>query len=142
MSRELGSLLKRPALRRHVRSALESGTGVHRHDWRVGTRDASQLAADVVTWCRRTAGQTRRPYGIDSLTLAVAALDSRDVTTAFERFDELAPADLYDDEKAARTIASALGKWNTDELLPADGRLAVALFSWGDLADELLSAPA
>ena len=141
MSRELGSLLKRPALRHHVRSALESGTGVHRHDWKVDSHDVNQLVADILTWCRRTAGRTRRPYGIDSLTLAMAALDAGGVTTAFERFDEVAPADLYDEEKSACTIRAALDKWIADELLRTDGRLAVTLFSWGDLADDLLAPP-
>lgn len=140
MTNAITRLLQRHSLRRAVRQALESGVGLHHATWHV-ERGASDTAADeLIAWCRQVLGTMRRPYGIDSVSLAIAAVAGGNRTLASANFAILHPVDFY--AGAIETEARAtLSRWTDERIFEQPAvRLSVVLFSWGDLTQELLLA--
>ncbi len=140
MTNAITRLLQRRSLRRAVRQALESGVGLYHATWRM-ERGASATAADeLIAWCRQVLGAMHRPYGVDSVSLAIAAMAAGNRPLASANFAILHPVDFYAGSIETETRAT-LSRWS-DELIfeqPAV-RLSVVLFSWGDLTQELLLA--
>lgn len=138
-------LLQRPSLHEGVRRALESGVGLYHTTWRVETGTAAetseQLAAELLAWCREMLGRSQRPYGLDRVTLALAALGEDGRPLASIDCGLLGPADFSAFGPVEAQTREVLRRWNDDGILARSGaRLSVVLFSWGDLTWELLLA--
>ncbi len=146
MSDHVRQLLQRPSLRTGVRRALESGVGLYHTTWRIeaGTEaePSERLAAELVAWCRDVLGRMHRPYGLDHVTLAVAALGEDKRQMASTNYGTLRPADFYGFGPVEAQTRATLRRWADDQVFAQDSgaRLSVVLFSWGDLTRELILA--
>lgn len=147
MSNPITRLLQRRSLRGSVRRALESGVGLYHTTWHIkaGTEDEEtpeKLAAELVAWCRDALSRMHRPYGLDHVTLAVAALGEGDRQVASTSYRILRPAAFYGSGPVEAQTRATLQRWAEDRVFARDGggRLSVVLFSWGDLTRELLLA--
>ncbi len=146
MTNPLQRLLRRRALRQEVRRALSSGVGLYHSTWRIerskGSDASAHFTSDLVAWCRDTLTGMRRPYGLDHVTLAVSVLgeDGRQIATA--SYGVLRPSDFYGSGSAEARIRDTLSRWSDDNVFVGSRseRLSAVLFSWGDLARELLPA--
>ncbi len=138
MVNAVSRLLQRRSLRRAVQQALESGVGVYHRAWRVAPACGEASAGELLGWCRQTLGEMHRPYGVDSVSLALAVLAEGGVPLASTNFAVLHPGDFYSgafESDARETIR----RWADDHFFDAaDSRLSVVLFSWGDLTQALL----
>jgi len=142
----LDRLLRRfrqPSLRQQVEAAIRSGTGLHREEWVLPTRSIERreldtLAAGVAGWCQARIAETRRPYGIDQLALAVACAEPGGPVIASETFGVFRPLDFYREHGVAEGLRGFFTALPVDELSARTGpvRIAAALFSWGDIARE------
>lgn len=145
MSNPVSRLLQRRSLRTGVRRALESGVGLYHTTWRIEAgREAEvsgQLAAELVAWCRDVLSRMHRPYGLDNVTLAVAALGEDDRQVASTNYGLLSPVDFYGSGPVEAQTQATLRRWADDQVFARNGgRLSAVLFSWGDLTRELLLA--
>ncbi len=146
MSNPINRLFQRQALRADIRSALESGVGLYRTTWQLHslnrTRASETLGGNVIGWCRDALSQTRRPYGLDYVTLALASVDEDGRQIASANLPSLRPPDFYGRGRAESEIKEILHGWAQSHALPTrpGGCLSVVLFSWGDLTRDLLSA--
>jgi hypothetical protein len=98
-----------------------------------------QLADDVAEWCRQKMGETRRPYGIDQMALALACAVPGGEPLASTTFGVFRPVEFYMEDGVARRLEAYLHGISLDTLNQRDGqslRFAAALFSWGDVARE------
>src|SRR3990172_5606356 len=64
-------------LRARVEDSIRRGTGLSKQEWMLGAEplggaDIERLAEQIVAWCRDRIAETRRPYGIDQMALAIA----------------------------------------------------------------------
>lgn len=145
MSDPISRLLRHRSLGTGVRRALESGVGLYHTTWRIEPDTeagaSEQLAAELVAWCREVLTRMHRPYGLDKVTLAVAALGEDDRQVASTNYGMLRPADFYGSGPVEAQTRVTLRRW-ADEVFARDGggRLSAVLFSWGDLTRELLLA--
>jgi hypothetical protein len=130
---------RRRAIRSKVVRALGTGVGVYEASFAWPEEDGSEAALAIVAWCREMLSRTDRPYGLDQVTLTLALESPDGARTASETLQVLRPADFYEDDRALRGLESALGRWTG---LPnsTPHRVHAVLFSWGDLARELLPA--
>ncbi len=146
MSNAIQRLLQHRSLRSGVRRALESGVGLYHTTWRIEagrTAVASEyLAAELMAWCREILGQMHRPYGLEEVTLAVAAIGEDGRQVASINYGVLRPADFYGSGPVEMQTREALRRWADDQLFAPNGsgHLSVVFFSWGDLTRELLLA--
>jgi hypothetical protein len=114
------------------------GHGVKLHDWQVETFDPQEphnLIESVIDWCKRTAGESRRPYGINAFDLTLAFRIGGDKDVRSHTFSRLKPIELYDDSFAARLL-EMLG---LHVAKPAPLRVSAGYFSWGDAAYQALN---
>lgn len=133
-------LLEKRALHQAVGSALQSGVGFYKRSWPVAGHNDQELGDELLDWCRITLGEMHRPYGVDSVSLAllVHAKEKRPVATA--QFSVLRPVDFYRDGAAEVDAREVLQTWYGEGILSRRGvRLSALLFSWGDLAQDLVS---
>lgn len=141
MSNPLGRLLERRSLRDAVRCALESGVGLHHATWRAEDATGEELARELIAWCREALGRMHRPYGVDSVSLALAVLGADRRPLASTHYALLRPADFYGNGPVEAETRATLCRWAEDRALgQAGARLSAVLFSWGDLTRELLLA--
>ena len=145
MSTPIARLLQHPSLRDGVRRALESGVGLYHATWHLEAAPfggAEPLAEELLGWCRDVLGRTHRPYGLGSVTLALALVDEGGRRIASTTFRRLQPADFYGAGPAEAQIGATLRRWSESGIVVrgSRSRLSVALFSWGDLAWALLLA--
>lgn len=121
-----------------IEDAILSGAALRRGEWVMnGPVTASQLrdlSETILLWCRHEIGTTRRPYGIDQISLAIACAEPSGCTIASESLGVLRPTDFYSEPGVADRLATfALG--TLDAVRRAESvRFAAVLFSWGDLA--------
>ena len=140
MTNAISRLLQRRSLRRAVRQALESGVGLYHTTWCVGRESCDATADELIAWCRQVLGTMHRPYGVDSVSLAIAAVAEGNRPLASANFAVLHPVDFY-----AGTIETeargTLRRWSDERIFAQPAvHLSVVLFSWGDLTQELLLA--
>lgn len=146
MSIPIRRLLERRSLHTGVRRALESGVGLYHTTWHIeaGTEAevSERLAAELTAWCRDALSRMQRPYGLDNVTLAVAALAEDDRQVASTSYGLLRPTDFYGSGPVEAQIQTTLRCWADEQLFVRNGgvRLSAVLFSWGDLTRELLLA--
>ena len=140
MANAISRLLQRRSLRRAVHQALESGVGLYRSTWRIEQGASDTIADELIAWCRQVLGDMHRPYGVDSVSLAIAAVAEGSRPLASAKFAVLHPADFYAGviEADAR---ETLRRWADERIFEKPAvRLSAVLFSWGDLTQELLLA--
>ena len=140
MANAITRLMQRRSLRRAVHQALESGVGLYHASWRLEQGANDRIANELLAWCRQVLGAMHRPYGVDSVSLAIAAVEEGNRPLASANFAMLHPADFYAGliEAEAR---ETLRRWAEDRIFEQPAvRLSVVLFSWGDLTQELLLA--
>ena len=143
MAHIIDHILRRSPFRRQVREALRAGTGLYVHTWPLtdvpGSADVPPVE-EVLTWCRETIAHTRRPYGLDHITLTLALLDAAGNTIAATKDVLLRPLDFYTPDGAEALVRRTLEDWRRRGHTPASAQLGVVLFSWGDLTRALLAA--
>ncbi len=145
MTKPLERLLRRRVFRGEVRRALNSGVGIYRTAWPIepaeGSDGGARLASDIVGWCREALTRMRRPYGLDHVTLAVSVLSEGDRPIATTSYGVLRPVDFYGAGSAEAQIEETLSRWAASAVISQNpsARLSAVLFSWGDLARELLA---
>lgn len=143
----LGTLLDRfrpDSLRTRVEASIRRGTGLFRHEWLLGPEPLTpgtmqRLADDVAEWCRHTMAETRRPYGIDQVALALACAVPGGEPIASTTFGVFRPVEFYLEDGVGARLEEYLRSLSLDVLNDRDEqpiRFAVALFSWGDVARE------
>ena len=122
-------------------SALDSGVGFYRMSWPAAVRDDHQLGDEVLGWCRTTLSKMHRPYGVDSVSLALVAHSWGKYPLATAQFSVLHPIDFYAMGPGESNARDVLQTWLGEGILSKRGtRLSALLFSWGDLAQELVLA--
>jgi hypothetical protein len=137
--------LQRDPLRARVEQSIRRGTGLRKGEWLLTEMPAdaaryNALASDVVEWCQREIGDTRRPYGIDQLALAVACAEPGGDSIASATFGIFRPVDFYREGGVAERVAEFIRCTGAEALLHRDDsvRFAAALFSWGDVARDTI----
>ena len=146
----LDRLLRRfrqPTLRQQVELAIRRGTGLQREEWDLPPRQVDRaaldtLAAEVTAWCQARMGETRRPYGIDQLALALACAEPGGPVIASQTFGIFRPVEFYQDDGVGGGLRGFFAALSPEELASRTGpvRIAAALFSWGDIARETIFA--
>lgn len=133
-------------MRSQVRDAINAGVGVYNRSWELADPvpedfAAEALAVEILGWCRETAANMRRPYGLDYMTMAISIIGPEDGEVATANFGVLRPQDFYGGA-AEREVSEIVVRWDSEGLLrsPQSRELAVVVFSWGDLTRELLVA--
>jgi hypothetical protein len=141
MANAITRLLQHRSLRRAVHHALDSGVGLYRASWSIAPGASDAVAGELIAWCRQVLGSMHRPYGVDSVSLAIAAVAGAGLPLASANFAVLRPSDFYAGPIEAET-RETLRRWTEEGIFlrsPAV-RLSVVFFSWGDLTQELLLA--
>jgi hypothetical protein len=129
-----GNKLDVKALLNQVARMRSEGHGLKYQDWHLELPDAHHvdgLVETIVSWCKVTLSNSRRPYGIDLFDLIVAYRAHEDSQTQTFRLERLRPMELYQ-EPLPQTLLDRL----TQSLARQPSRLYVsaAFFSWGDAA--------
>ena len=146
MSNPISRLVERRSLQADVRRALTSGVGLYHTTWpfqnSAATTASEELTAQLVGWCREVLGGTRRPYGLDYVTLAVALLREGEGQVASVNYGVLRPSDFYNLSFVEERVRETLCSWARAHAIAGGNAdsLSVVLFSWGDLTRELLLA--
>ena len=146
MSNPISRLVERRSLQADVRQALMSGVGLYHTTWpfenSAAAEASEELTAQLVGWCREVLGETRRPYGLDYVTLAVGLLREGEGQVASVNFGVLRPSDFYNQSFVEEQVRETLCSWSRFPTIAGEsaGSLSVVLFSWGDLTRELLLA--
>ena len=146
----LDALLRRfrpDPLRTRVEASIRRGTGLSRQEWMLGPAplagpDMDQLGAGIVTWCQDRLAETRRPYGIDQMALAIACAVPGGAPLASTTFGVFRPVEFYVEGGVAERVAEYVRSLDLEVLNQREGpiRFAAALFSWGDVARETIFA--
>jgi hypothetical protein len=140
MANAISRLLQRRSLRRAVRQALDAGVGLYHTSWPVTVDASDAIAGELIAWCREQLVTMHRPYGVDSVSLAVAAVDEQQTPLASASFSVLRPTGFYTGEVEAEARA-LFARWAGDGVFePAGARVSAVFFSWGDLTQELVLA--
>lgn len=133
-----------PDLRAQVEESIQAGTGLHRGEWLIEagarTPDAvASLAETMTEWCRTQIGDTRRPYGIDQLALAVACAEPGGAPIASTTFGVFRPVDFYREGGVGEQVVDFVTGVPLASSEPSPAvRFAAALFSWGDVARDTI----
>ncbi len=140
----LSALLRRfrpDPLRARVEDSIRRGTGLSKEEWLLGAAplaiaDLERLAEQIIVWCRARIAETRRPYGIDQMALAIACAEPGGQPIASTTFGVFRPIEFYEDAGVEDRVRAYLAELPLDVLNQRAGgiRFAAALFSWGDVA--------
>ncbi len=123
-----------------------SGVGLYHTTWPIQNiaeaAPGEELATQLVGWCREVLGGTRRPYGLDYVTLAVGLLREGEGQVASVNYGVLRPSDFYNQSFVEERVRETLCAWARAHATVGGNAvsLSVVLFSWGDLTRELLLA--
>ncbi len=140
-------LLRRDPLRRRVEASIKRGTGLSKSEWLLTEApfddgDIDRLNDDMVGWCQERMSESRRPYGIDQMALAVACAIPGGRPLASASFGVFRPLEFYADGGVADRLTHFLHSIHLEDLnrRSTGVRFAAALFSWGDIARETVFA--
>ncbi len=130
------------SLREQVEASIRAGTGLRNGEWLAeaglhSPQDRAAIADAVVAWCQQTIAQTRRPYGIDQLALAVACAEPEGNAIASATFGVFRPVEFYAPDGVSERVHAFVCGVETDAIA-GPVRFAAALFSWGDVARETI----
>jgi hypothetical protein len=139
--------LRRDPLRQRVEASIKRGTGLSKSEWLLtevpfDDTDIDELNNDMVGWCQERISESRRPYGIDQMALAVACAIPGGRPLASASFGVFRPVEFYADGGVADRLNHFLHSIHLDDINRRDTgvRFAAALFSWGDIARETVFA--
>ncbi len=142
----LGPLIERfrpDPLRARVEASIRRGTGLSRREWLLGVepltpRVIEQLVEEIAEWCRERMSESRRPYGIDQMALAIACAEPGGSPIASTTFGVFRPVEFYTADGVSERLGAYMRSLPLGELNNRKGpiRFAAALFSWGDVARE------
>jgi len=144
LSQLLGRFSARDTLRSRVEHSISEGTGLRKGEWVLTDHliDADTIAAtteQMLDWCRDRIAETRRPYGIDQMALAIACAEPGSTPIASSSFGVFRPVELYEEGGITERVTQFMQDLPTDELDKRTAiRFAAALFSWGDVAKEAI----
>jgi hypothetical protein len=132
---------RRNNLSRRIEQHIRSGVGLYGDEWVLDrlpatTDDLTALSQTVISWVVETMAVTRRPYGIDQMALALAVAHPGSEPLASTAINIFRPVEFYQPGGQRERIESFLLGLDP-ELLNRAGtpvRVAVTLFSWGDVA--------
>lgn len=131
-------------VRAQVEQSIQAGTGLRQREWMLetgphGPQDVAALAESMADWCRDQIRETRRPYGIDQLTLAVACAEPGGESIASATFGLFRPVDFYREGGVGDQLLDFVEGVPPSALarLP-QVRFAAVLFSWGDVARDTI----
>lgn len=147
MLKRLIGRLRRDPLRQRVEASIKRGTGLSKSEWLLtevpfDDTDIDELNNDMVGWCQERISESRRPYGIDQMALAVACAIPGGRPLASASFGVFRPVEFYADGGVADRLNHFLHSIHLDDINRRDTgvRFAAALFSWGDIARETVFA--
>ncbi len=132
------------SLRARVEQSIGRGTGIHKGEWVIDCLpiDDGVIAAttdQMLTWCRERMAETRRPYGIDQLALAIACAEPDSSPIASATFGVFRPIEFYEEDGVADRVTRFMQSLRVEELNRRTAiRFAAALFSWGDVARDTI----
>jgi hypothetical protein len=136
-------------LRRRVEDSIRRGTGLSKGEWLLdrtplSDEDIAQVNGEILDWCRERIAETRRPYGIDQMALAVACAVPGGRPLASASFGVFRPVEFYSDGGVADRVGHFLRSIHLEDLnrRRTHVRFAAALFSWGDIARETIFSDA
>ena len=137
--------LRRASIRSKVRQAIDAGVGVYNGSWDLSAlpeEGVATLSDRILEWCHEALARMRKPYGLDYVTLVLAVVGPENQEIATLGFGVLQPQDFYGDGDVTARLREVVGRWNEEGILTALQalKLSAVLFSWGDLARELLLA--
>ena len=132
---------RRPdSLRSRVEASIGRGTGLRKGEWVLDATPIDDGAIAVTTeeilaWCRERIAETRRPYGIDQIALAIACAEPGGSPLASATFGVFRPVEFYCEGGVADRVTHFMESLRVEELNRRSSvRFAAALFSWGDVA--------
>ena len=130
-------------LRARVEASIRRGTGLSRREWLLGAEPLTpsildNLVDEIAEWCRERMSSSRRPYGIDLITIALACAEPGGSPLASTTFGVFRPIEFYTADGVAERLAEYVRSLPLAVLNERTGpiRFAAALFSWGDVARE------
>lgn len=133
--------LRRRTLSRRIEQHIRAGVGLYGEEWvldrfPLAPNDLATLAATVIAWCEETMASTRRPYGIDQMALALAAAHPGSEPLASVAVSVFRPLEFYQPGGQGERIAEFITSLDINALNVAARpvRVAITLFSWGDVA--------
>ena len=134
---------RRDRLRAEVEASLKRGTGLRKEEWLLHTPMPSgsleRTAGEVIDWCQTKIGETRRPYGVDQMALAIACAEPGGDPIASKTFGVFRPVDFYRDGGISERVEEFFQEFHETELNERQAiRFAAVLFSWGDVARDTI----
>ena len=137
--------LRRGTIRSKVRQAIDAGVGVYNGSWDLpvlSEEGEGALPDRILEWCHESLARMRKPYGLDYVTLVLAVVGSENQEVATLGFGVLRPQDFYGEGDVTARLREVIGRWHEEGILTSlqAFKLSAVLFSWGDLARELLLA--
>jgi hypothetical protein len=139
--------LRPDPLRSRVQDSIRRGTGLSRGEWVLEDHPLDELVVarlhgDIVEWCRERISESRRPYGIDQMALAVACAEPGGQPLDSKTFGVFRPIEFYEEAGVAERIGEFVRGVDLAGVSERRGtvRFAAALFSWGDVAREAVFA--
>jgi hypothetical protein len=128
-------------LRRRVEASINEGTGLSKQEWLLSDlpladTDISTLSEQIIEWCQQRMSESRRPYGIDQMALAVACAVPGGRPLASASFGVFRPVEFYTEGGVADRLGHFMRSVHIEDLnrRATSVRFAAALFSWGDIA--------
>jgi hypothetical protein len=137
-------LLPRDSIRDRVEQSISRGTGLRKSECVLDRHpiDVDVMAATteaMLSWSRDCIAETRRPYGIDQMALAVACAEPGATPLASASFGVFRPVEFYEDGGVADRVTAFMQNLRVDDLDQRSSvRFAAALFSWGDVAKDAI----
>jgi hypothetical protein len=138
--------LRRGSIRSKVRQAIDAGVGVYNGSWDLSVlskeEEGTLLSDWILEWCHESLARMRKPYGLDYVTLVLAVVGPDNEEVATLGFGVLRSQDFYGDGDVIARLREVIGRWHKEGILTSlrAFKLSAVLFSWGDLARELLLA--
>ena len=139
--------LRHDTLRTRVEDSIKRGTGLSKSEWLLtdspfDDADIDDLTQEMIGWCQQRIAESRRPYGIDQMALAVACAVPGGRPLASASFGVFRPVEFYAEGGVADRLGHFLRSIHLDDLnrRSTGVRFAAALFSWGDIARETVFA--
>ena len=135
--------LRQGSIRSKVRQAIDAGVGVYNGSWNLSVppeEGEGALSDRILERCRESLARMRKPYGLDYVTLVLAVVGPENQEVATLGFGVLRPQDFYGDGDVTARRREVIGRWYEEGVLISlqAFKLSAVLFSWGDLARELL----
>jgi hypothetical protein len=144
LSRLIRRFNRSDPLQAQVEQSISRGTGLRKGEWVIDgeTIDATVIAAtteEMLQWCRDRIAETRRPYGIDQMALAVACAEPGGTAVASASFGVFRPVEFYQEDGIADRLTHFMESLRVEDLTRRPTvRFAAALFSWGDVARDTI----